>query len=1087
MYRDFFGLTLSPFNNTPDPRFFFNTPDHEEAVASLIYAAQERKGFALLTGEVGSGKTLISRLVLSRLERSAKFAVVHNTRVGPRELLFSICREFDVRIAPDAAAPEMSRALEEFLLDQYARDRLAVVIVDEAQHLTAESFEELRLLGNLEANDAKLMSVLILGQPELQETFRVSEMRQLQQRLFRSFHLKALSRELTEGYVTHRLRVAGIPEGRVVFDRLALEAVFRASGGIPRLINQVCDGALLAAYTRSAKRVTAALVAEVVEQNRAFVASPRTNVTIKTQPIEHNATQRIIVETRQAEEAVRLLEDRVREAANSSECSRKLIEESLTSAKTEFAGMIKEFSTDAATKRSHVGDAVAEAREAKRDLAAFVEDQRRQLDSLLKAVDGTIKQATEQTSMFKNNLDELKGAYVADLQTGRKELDHRRAELEVRAREAMNASDHSRKVIEESLVSAKTEVADMLKELSAETAARRAYVGDAVAEAREAKRDLAAFVEDHRRQLDSLLKTVDGTIRRASEQTSVFKNNLDELKGVYVADLQAGRKELDHRIAEAARIGTEIEGQSQGVNAQMTAASRELQRTCQAAMDEARQATVLLREQRGASLGELREAMTQINERASTVRQDLVELGDQVKSGSANCVEGIKNIVSGQLQQIDRRAGMVRKELMELGDQVKHGSAKSVEGLKQMVAGLLNQINAKQFGFRAEVEQAGTRIGQTEQQIGRVIAAARDSAKQVMDETRAQSEAIQSHAQTSATTIQEQAAGMLAEARGFVEQMREQAEATVRRADATAENTCRDLQDLRSDLRKDREQVREQILASKVLIAEAKDEAARLIELARSEASRLIDEARRTEGESQERAERLLQQARESEGRAESLLRMPRELIDEANARAAALAEMSRTVSSVVAHLGAAGDAAKMQTRDIREAGTLAEERLELLKQHTARVGQLVGIIRQLYGVMDARIDGLRSRLDQADDLCRSVPNEIDSLRSVLTDGRTKRGMSLGAEPAVPAEPGKRRPARGKTVAGGSTGATSDGPVGQGTLGDIVSRNRKLHEWLRQTLREAEADEAAGVDNKADDAARLTRTAAREVEDVAAK
>lgn len=272
MYCEFFHLERLPFNNTPDPRFFFNTPDHEEALASLLYAAEQRKGFALVTGEVGSGKTLLSRILLTKLGTGVKTAVINNTRLTGADLLRAVCREFGVDLDDATDHAEVCQSLEEFLLEQYSRDKLAVVVLDEAQNLPLETFEELRMLGNLEADDAKLLQVLILGQPELQDTFRLPSMRQLHQRVFRTFHLRALSRDLTEGYIRHRLQVAGLAKNQEVFTGEAVDAIFRHSEGIPRLINQICDNAMLAAYTESAPRVSSRLVDEVVSQMMALTA-----------------------------------------------------------------------------------------------------------------------------------------------------------------------------------------------------------------------------------------------------------------------------------------------------------------------------------------------------------------------------------------------------------------------------------------------------------------------------------------------------------------------------------------------------------------------------------------------------------------------------------------------------------------------------------------------------------------------------------------------------------------------------------------------------------------------------------------------
>ena len=264
MYCDFFGFTQPPFNNTPDPRFFYATPQHEEALASLRYTAEQRKGFVLIAGEVGSGKTLLGRLVLQQLGSRARSASISSSALSPQELMATLCQELDVSVPPEANKTQMTQALQDYLLDKYAKDRLVVVVLDEAQNLPAESFEELRMLGNLEADDAKLLQVLILGQPEILSALRRPDMRQLSQRIFRSVHLGELSPTDTAGYIAHRLAVAD-NEGAGRFTPEAVELIHDRSGGVPRLINHICDQSLLIAYAKSVTTVNRVVVVEALE------------------------------------------------------------------------------------------------------------------------------------------------------------------------------------------------------------------------------------------------------------------------------------------------------------------------------------------------------------------------------------------------------------------------------------------------------------------------------------------------------------------------------------------------------------------------------------------------------------------------------------------------------------------------------------------------------------------------------------------------------------------------------------------------------------------------------------------------------
>jgi general secretion pathway protein A len=260
MYLSFFGLSEKPFAITPDPRYLYLSERHAEALAHLLYGINESGGFIQLTGEVGTGKTTVVRTLLSRVPHHADVAVILNPRVTPVEFLLTICEELGLPIA-DAdrdSVKQMVDALNRRLLAAHAEGRRIIVIVDEAQNLSPDVLEQVRLLTNLETPTQKLLQIILIGQPELRELLDRTELRQLAQRITGRYHLEPLSREETQGYVRHRLRVAGA--AGEIFTPSALAEVHRLSGGIPRVINVTCDRALLGAYTQETRKITAGLV-----------------------------------------------------------------------------------------------------------------------------------------------------------------------------------------------------------------------------------------------------------------------------------------------------------------------------------------------------------------------------------------------------------------------------------------------------------------------------------------------------------------------------------------------------------------------------------------------------------------------------------------------------------------------------------------------------------------------------------------------------------------------------------------------------------------------------------------------------------
>lgn len=260
MYTSFFGLNEKPFSITPDPRYLFMSERHGEALAHLVYGVTESGGFMQLTGEVGTGKTTLCRtLLLNRMPDNADVAVVLNPQLSAPEFLEAICEELDIQVpTPGGSIKKLINALNEHLLAAHAEGRRTILIVDEAQNLAPEVLEEVRLLTNLETSKQKLLQIILIGQPELRELLARTDLRQLAQRITGRYHLEPLSREETESYIEHRLQVAGALGE--VFDDGAKRAVFKLSQGVPRLINVICDRALLGAYSQGSRIVNRRLV-----------------------------------------------------------------------------------------------------------------------------------------------------------------------------------------------------------------------------------------------------------------------------------------------------------------------------------------------------------------------------------------------------------------------------------------------------------------------------------------------------------------------------------------------------------------------------------------------------------------------------------------------------------------------------------------------------------------------------------------------------------------------------------------------------------------------------------------------------------
>jgi general secretion pathway protein A len=253
MYNEFYGFREPPFNITPDPRFLFFSDRHREAFNHILFGIRERKGFIQITGEVGAGKTTVCRAILEELGPRYRTALILNPCLTSTQLLRAILTELGLEARNDKVA--CLHVLNGFLLEQLVQGNDVVLFIDEAQDLDFELLEQVRLLSNLETDQRKLLQIVLLGQPELREKLDENRLRQLRQRITVRYHLKPLSRPEMEHYIQHRLHIAG-GNGSPTFNRWAIRSIYRYSGGVPRLVNAVCDKALLCGYVTGDDHLT---------------------------------------------------------------------------------------------------------------------------------------------------------------------------------------------------------------------------------------------------------------------------------------------------------------------------------------------------------------------------------------------------------------------------------------------------------------------------------------------------------------------------------------------------------------------------------------------------------------------------------------------------------------------------------------------------------------------------------------------------------------------------------------------------------------------------------------------------------------
>lgn len=273
MYEKFYGFHENPFRMTPDSKFFYPSSKHTEALSSLLYTIQQRKGFVVVTGEIGAGKTTVCQALLRKLDLNTKVARVFNTHLTSRELLIALLEDLEIPYKPGTKGKLLSQ-LYDFLITQAFNHVNVVILIDEAQNLTPTVLEEVRMLSNLETEKEKLIQIVLIGQPQLRDKLRLPKLEQLRQRVVLHYHIAPLSVQEVKEYVYHRLSVAkGDPE---IFEEEALKRAYAFSKGIPRLVNLICDSALLTGFLYGKKTIDRKIMDEVIQEAPFQTGPPET-------------------------------------------------------------------------------------------------------------------------------------------------------------------------------------------------------------------------------------------------------------------------------------------------------------------------------------------------------------------------------------------------------------------------------------------------------------------------------------------------------------------------------------------------------------------------------------------------------------------------------------------------------------------------------------------------------------------------------------------------------------------------------------------------------------------------------------------
>jgi type II secretory pathway predicted ATPase ExeA len=995
MYCDFFQLERLPFNNTPDPRFFFNTPDHEEALASLLYAAEQRKGFVLVSGEVGSGKTLLSRLLLGKLGPCVKTAVINNTRLSGPELLMAICREFDVETEEGATMAEISHALEQFLLEQYARDRLAVVVLDEAQNLPLEAFEELRMLGNLEADDAKLLQVLILGQPELQDSFRQPSMRQLHQRVFRTFHLKALTRELTGGYINHRLQVAGLPAGQQVFETQAMEAIYRHSEGIPRLINQICDNAMLAAYTESSRQVSAKIIHEVVEQMMAL-----TVVSSETKP--KGALARKMLGTADRSEPARREQPSRETVPDAREMERQVEEqlEPLTGRVQEFDRLVTRLADRLGASERALAHMQKE-RELHSDPNPEVVAELQAARELRQQLNDALRRTESRNTALQTQVSQLLEALR--LQTDSQQ--QRSSELAVQHRAELEEARRTRQQAEQMLNDAKAarrEADERIRQMLEEAKSAAGRVQEQSAQALGESEKQNAVLQAQAKYL----------LTEVHSYTKGQQNCLSELLSQERAEFEAA-----HQMR---RQASELLGE-------VTKASQEANARIQEMLDEARQTSETVENQAAASLSEtekqnalLRERVNQLLEQIRTRGEEQNKEAEGLVSQHRVEIEATKKhmlALDQAMRQSEEQARHRGEEMMQHFQSQVKAMSDHLESLQQNSETRASEVNASVVNFvtqtRSRMEQMHAQLIEAISAAGKEVQEARDSfdatkERMIADAESGREQASELIEQTRDLLLKtrEQSASLLADLRTQMTEQTDKAERFWQMAAAEGAKTLSELNSRLSETRlltdRSRSELESLVQDAMSEIANARSAFEVGLSAHRSEIARLTTDATAIKTDIAQRFEDARKDLDVVVGRHEQVLRQRAiKLIGETDeSMTAAETRAKETVASLQVQLQNASDTAAGIYDELQKSlGVLQQNATECRQQYESEAARLAKELPELIDRNRRLLDEAQAQVDvmseRATSTVEELRNHVEDLKESARNGVADIGLEL--------------------------------------------------------------------------------------------